>query len=220
MPSQLDGLKVYIATPCNRDIPVPTVVSYLETQEFCLQHGVRVNIGFMPCSLVHHGRALAAKLFLEGDCDLLFFVDSDMAWEPEEFLRLLTHARKYDCVVGIYPRRQDPPGYFVRFVPEAEPNEDGLIEIEATGLGFACIKRAVIQHLAALAPKLRYSGNPAPSPAIFRCDDDGTSARGEDYAFWADVREAGYKIYADTQTNIGHVGQKVYRRIEPNQPAT
>jgi hypothetical protein len=48
-------------------------------------------------------------------------------------------------------------------------------------------------------------------PRIFRCDEEGDEERGEDYAFWSDVRELGYSIHADAQTNLGHVGTKVYQ---------
>jgi hypothetical protein len=77
-------------------------------------------------------------------------------------------------------------------------------------MGFTCIRREVMQHLYVTAPKLIYGGGEE-MPRVFRCDDDGENERGEDYAFFADVREAGYKVYADATVTVGHVGSKVYR---------
>lgn len=211
MPSSLDGLSVLVAMPCVTDPTLPTTISLLDTQEACAQFGVTVDFAFVTGSLVHNARTLAANKFIESNHNRLFWIDADMKWSAVDFMKLLVHSNTHDCVVGIYPRRADPPGYYVKLMDGEEPSKEGLVRIEGTGLGFACIKRGVIVHLANLAPTLRHGPNQEPKPSIFRCDDDGTDVRGEDYAFWADVREAGYKIYADTTIALGHVGRKVYQ---------
>ena len=180
-----------------------------------MKYGVKVEFGFVTCTLVHHARTLLANVFLDRktEFDRIFFIDSDMKWSPVDFMKVLTKTRKHSIVVGIYPRRSDEGGYYVTFTPGTEndpPDDDGLTEIDATGLGFACISREVMECIAASSPKLKYNHATEPMPSIFRMDDDGTMARGEDYAFWADVKEAGYKIMADATVKLGHVGTKVY----------
>ncbi len=209
MPLSPSDMSVYVATPCMSHIPLPTTVSYLETQEECLKRGIKIDIGFVACSIVHHARNALAECFLRGDHKLLFWIDSDMEWHPLHFMRALIHAQKYDCVVGIYPARSDPPHYYVRFPEESEPNDEGLIPILGTGLGFACINRRVMEKLAEDAPLLTFNGRKR--KAIFRFDDLDGESRGEDYAFWADVHKAGFGVWADTQADIGHVGNKIYR---------
>jgi hypothetical protein len=207
------SLSVFIATPStNGQFPIQTLSSYLDTQEACLRYGIKLDFGFATCSLVHHARTLLANTFLgKPEFNRLFWIDSDMQWTSVDFMKVLHHTLKHDCVAGVYPRRIDPTAYHVRFTdPAADPDEDGLVEIDATGLGFACIKRNVMAHLARLAPKLKHGSQEA-APSIFRCDDDGTEARGEDYAFWADVKEQGYKVFADCTLTLGHVGSKVYK---------
>ena len=192
--------------------PLKTVVSYLDTQEACLQHGVKVDFIFTDCSLVHHARTLLGNTFLgKKDFNRLFWIDSDIVWSPVDFMKLVVHSLKYDCVVGIYPRRTDPPGFFVQLIPGEQPNDEGLVEINGTGLGFACIRREVMERLAERVPKLRFFHAKEPTPALFRCDEADGEARGEDYAFWSDVKAMGYKIYADATITLGHVGGKVYR---------
>ena len=51
-----------------------------------------------------------------------------------------------------------------------------------------------------------------PIPSIFRCDDEGGEARGEDFAFFADVRALGYDVCLDPRALLGHVGTKNYKR--------
>jgi len=212
MPLSLKDLKVFVATPCMGTFPVQTLCSYIDTQEECLKAGIDVEFGFASCSLVHQARTLLGWTFLQKDRNRLFWIDSDMQWKAETFIKVLEHSLKHECVVGVYPRRSDPPGYFVRFTdPKKDPDADGLVEIDATGLGFACINRGVMVHLANLAPKLRYPFSTERVPQLFRCDDNGDEDRGEDYAFWSDVKDAGYKIYADCNADLGHVGTKVYR---------
>lgn len=203
-----------VAVPSTRgDFHVSTVNSLLQTQDACHQYGVELEVSFMTGSLVHHARSALAHLFLKGDWSRIFWIDSDIVWEPVAFFKLLVHSLKHDCVVGIYPRRNEgAPGHYMRFAEEGDAtlDDDGLVQITGCGLGFACVRRGVIEHLSKLAPKLKH-GNPEPIPYLFRQDDDGEEARGEDYAFWADVIEAGYKIYADPSVTLGHFGNKVYR---------
>jgi hypothetical protein len=205
---------VFVATPTMGRFPVETVISYLDTQDECRKQGIDIDIGFVSCSLVHHARTLLTDVFMtRKNASHIFWIDSDIQWKPEDFLRILAHAQKHPVVCGVYPRRRDPPAYFIKFPPGTEkdpPRPDGLVEIEATGMGFTCIRREVMQHLYVTAPKLIYGGGEE-MPRVFRCDDDGENERGEDYAFFADVREAGYKVYADATVTVGHVGSKVYR---------
>lgn len=211
-PDALKGLKVFVAMPCLEDPKLFTTMSLLDTQERCRDFGVEVDFGFVTGSLVHHARSLLAKVFIDQGQDYLFWIDADMKWTPGAFLRILLLMQKHDIVLGVYPRRRDGGGYFIEFVdPDAPPDEDGLVEIAHTGMGFSCMRRGVIVHLSNLAPKRKHAHDGEPYPALFRCDDDGTSVRGEDFAFWADCRKAGYKIMADTAADLGHIGTKVYQ---------
>src|SRR3990167_6573228 len=111
MQSSNDDLTVYVATPTASGLfPTQTLCSYLDTQEQCLKYGIRVDFGFVPCSLVHHARTKLANVFLaKKEFSRLFWIDADIQWSPLDFMKVLTHTRKYDCVAGVYPRRADPP---------------------------------------------------------------------------------------------------------------
>ncbi len=206
----LKELSLFIATPCRGEIPLQTVRSYLQTQEECVKRGVKFDFGFSHGGMVHHGRNVLAEKFLQTDASLLFWIDSDVVWEPTDFFRLILHSKKYDCVVGIYPGRKEPLHYFIKFPdPPEQPNDDGLVPILGTGLGFACVNRRVMEALAESAKTLTYCGHKRKS--IFRWDELDGEERGEDYAFWSDVHAHGFKVWADTQASIGHVGYKVFR---------
>lgn len=194
--------------------PLNTLISFLDTQEVARDHGINIDFGFVASSLVHHARVLLSHVFLTKKIEFgrIFWIDSDVTWKPAEFIQLLLWSLKYDCVCGIYPRRSDPPGYFIRYADgNKEPNDDGLVEIAGCGMGFSVVTRDVMQTLADKSPKLLFPGHSEPMPNVFRCDDDGKEVRGEDYVFWDDVRKAGFKVYADTGVSPGHIGNKIYQ---------
>jgi hypothetical protein len=212
MPSSLEGTTVFVAMPCLTDPTLYTTMSLIDTQEACYLNGVKAEFGFATGSLVHHARNILVDAFLKRKESLLFWIDADVKWTPADFWKLIIHSLKHEIVLGVYPRRREPTGYFIQFVdPDKEPDENGLVEIVHTGMGFSCMRRSVVEHMAALAPKLKHGEHGQPIPAIFRQDDDGIGVRGEDYAFWADCREQGYKIMADATICIGHVGRKIYQ---------
>jgi hypothetical protein len=216
----LKDLKVFVAIPSMGAFPLATVLSLLDVQDACFKFGIEVDFGVTSCSLVHHARTLLGNIFLEKkkDFNRIFWFDSDITCTPVDFMKVLTHSTKHDCVVGIYPRRADPPAYYIKITdPDKEPDADGLVEVDGCGLGFACITREAMQELADSRPKVKFFRD-EPCPELFRCDNFEGEARGEDYAFWADMKELGYRIYADATITLGHVGNKIFQcHVWPSQ---
>ncbi len=149
---------------------------------------------------------------MKTDFSHLFWVDSDIVWDEKDFLKLLALGTKMEIVCGAYPVKQDPPIFFMRYGPESEKaNEYGCSVIHGIGMGFSVIQRKVIAELYAKAPKRKYPWCDELVPSVFRCDDEGIEARGEDMAFFSDARDLGYLIHLDPMISLGHIGSKVYR---------
>jgi len=89
-------------------------------------------------------------------------------------------------------------------------NEWGCIPTKGLGLGFSVIARPIIENLAARAPKLRFPGVDEPIPHLFRCDSIGDLFRGEDVAFFSDIRALGHKVWLDPSITLSHIGSKAY----------
>jgi hypothetical protein len=203
-------ISVLVCTPTHRDFHVQTLRSYLETQEACRGLGISIEFNFFVSSLVHHSRSLAAHTFMRSRHNRLFWIDSDIVWRAADFVRLLEHSLKVDCVCAAYPVKREAPAFYVRFTESKELDEDGLISIRGTGLGFCCVARGVIETLTEKAPKLRFTGKPEPMASIFRCDEENGEARGEDMAFFADCLAAGFRVKADPTIQLTHLGVKEY----------
>ncbi len=205
-----------LAMPTHRDIPAATVRSLLETQDSLTRRGIpslmEMQVGG---SIVHHARTKAAWHFLQSEATHLFWVDSDIVWSADDFVRLLAIGTKLACVSGAYPCRAEPMRFFLG-VDQAgkayEANEYGCIPINGLGLGFTVVQREVMERLADIVPRLEYPDiEEGPVPRLFRCDEHEGRARGEDMAFFSDVRALGYQVWLDPSITLGHIGTKEYR---------
>ena len=144
--------------------------------------------------------------------DKLFLIDSDIYWEPTDFLEL--YYSEYDLVSGIYLQadretttilqsvhEDDATALFtLRAVPKDEVFQRPTpFEISGAGLGFMCIKRGVFE--AVERPWFEHKS--------VRKQTSGTEfmveMMSEDISFTRKVREAGFKIYADPRIKVGHV---------------
>jgi hypothetical protein len=210
----LTGLNVFLAMPAHRDIPVDTVASLLETKTIVERNGVPIEI-VIPNggSIIEASRTQCTHLFLQTQCNRLFFVDSDIVWSSKDFIRIMALSTKMDVVMAAYPCKKDPTTFFVNSAKqdEVETNEFGCLPNVGTGLGFCCIQRHVIEKLAEKAPKLKFNNMDGLAAHVFRCDAEDGMFRGEDIAFFSDIMALGINVYLDPTVELGHYGAKIYR---------
>jgi hypothetical protein len=201
------GLSVMIGMPAYAEIPVPTVVSLLGTYHASSTRGVRCEAGIVAgSSVVSWARDQVLDLFLQSDCNRLFWIDSDMAWRPDDFFRLLAHTQAFPVVAAAYPLKDDTARFIVAGI---KPAEHGLLEVDGVGLGFTVMRREVVAAVAAKAPRVRDEVSGREMAAVFRVDCKGVRT-GEDIAFFEDIRACGFKVLVDPAIRLGHIGQKVY----------
>jgi hypothetical protein len=133
-----------LAMPSHRALYPWTVQSLIRTME-----AVASPIHFYGpygCSEVTTARNKTAHAFLQGECEFLFWVDSDMVWHPADFLRVLALTEKLDCVGAAYPMKSEP-ARFCLDLGTAEANGYGCISVNGFGLGFTCVQRKVMEEL-------------------------------------------------------------------------
>lgn len=208
----LSGVSVMLAMPVNRDLPWQTAQSLIETTIVLKDKGIPFDVQLVVgSSIVEVARSKVADAFLKTGHTRLMMLDSDQTWQAKDLVRLLALSTKMDVIVGAYPAKRDPPTFLLS--PEdgaVSSNEWGCIPIKGIGLGFTIVHRRVIEELAADAPKLIFPDTPEPIAHIFRCDTVDGVFRGEDMAFFADVRKLGYEVFMDPTIDVGHVGAKAY----------
>jgi hypothetical protein len=190
-------------------------------------------------SLITRSRSVLVSRFLDNPLAThLMFVDADIAFEPDQFLRLLWLGK--DFAAGAYPLKQIDWRALPRRAVKGEPlaaaglsyvgqictgdelrQEGGFATATYAGGGFQLIKRQVFERLIAAHPELKFKAvhtltNETPTAdhlyALFECAIDPGSGVyvSEDYAFCARWRALGGEIWLDLESRLTHTGTSSY----------
>lgn len=219
-----------IATPVYGGVHPCFVDSLLATQALLPHHGVRSEWAFLAGdSLVPRARnQLAATCLAQAGATHILWIDGDIAWRPEDVLRLLQF--DVDLVCGLYPRKtQHANGPMHRFVFRPLESDDdtapfdqstGLLEIAEAGTGFMLTKRTVYERMIEAYPESRISrsstiedGCPAAMPWLhnfFPVEVVNGELMPEDYSFCRRWRLLGGKVWADPSIKLTHYGAHTY----------
>lgn len=210
----LDNLSVCIGMPSSRDIHPLVVKSMFSTQSMCIKRGIPCHLAMIAGNaIIQWARDEVIDMYLKTDANRLFCIDSDILWEPEDFMRLLALSQKKDIVCGSYPAKKDQPTFYIRYDESGiiEADEYGLIEILGIGLGFTVIRREVIEKISESSPKLYDEISQRKISSIFKIGEYKGSRRGEDMSFFESLIDLGYKVNLDPSIELGHIGTKIYR---------
>lgn len=209
------GLSVAIGIPTGPTLPWVTALSLARTVHACALRGIDITIeSVVGSSIITVARSLVVHRFLQTNKKRLFWIDSDIEWEPEDFLRLLGLSSKMDVVCGAYPIKREGANAFVVLGDDPANrtiNPYGCVKSGGTGLGFCVMTREVVEKIVATKPTIFNQGTGEHMADVFRIDTYEGLLRGEDMAFFADLRALGYEIWIDPTIPLGHVGFKVFR---------
>jgi len=212
-----ENYAVGIGMPCMATIPWQTALSLARTTHLAAAGGVPINLHVVAnSSLVQIARNVILENFLAGQEHFLFWIDSDIVWQPADFVRVLRLTKELGLVSGAYPIKRDPPECIINVTESAPPSQHGCVAIDGMGLGFTCIRRDLIEAFAATKGRMYHAGNGRMILDAFRVDtkthaDGSVHARGEDGAFFDDMRALGHQAWLDPTLSLGHVGAKEYR---------
>jgi len=190
--------KAFVATPAyDGHVLADYAMSLADSVVAAAQCDIAVMASVMGNgAFIEIARNVFVKQFLETDCTHLFFIDADLKWESRAFVGLINANRPVSA--GAYRRRQEPEDYPLHYLEDpAEPGlsiiEGGWIPCDRVATGFLCIRRDVVEAMAAVAPKwkIREQGS---IPALFYTklveqtaepDSDVKGFVGEDFS-WCD----------------------------------
>lgn len=161
-------------------------------------------------SLVHRARMEMTATFLRTAHTHLFWWDADIEASPDDVAAVWN--MQADVGVGCYAMKKRDKQWFAAWKDGALVKDldqfAGPIAVDYAGTGFMCIKREVIETLAARAPT--WQGANGPVPALFMTPITNGCLESEDYFFCRIAREAGFKIMMDPSVRLGHYGQYRY----------
>lgn len=212
-------LSVDIGFPCGPNIPWQTAMSLAKTVKVCTARRVEVGVACIAgSSVVTWARSKVLDTFLQGKASRLFWIDSDIVWEPQDFLRLLALSTKYDVVSATYAQKTDAQTIVIRHedLQTFDISPHGLVKFKGAGLGFTIMTREVAECISASKPLVYDPASEKSIADVFRIDtcDRGNphpDFRGEDMAFFADIYALGFETWLDPTIKLGHVGAREYR---------
>jgi glycosyltransferase involved in cell wall biosynthesis len=220
-------MKVIIATPFYELKGFsPYIQSLQATIRLLTQCGI--DWRFMDLSgdsYVHRARNTMCDVFLQDpDATDLFFIDSDMSWNPEAFVRMCMLPE--EVVGGSYPVKNHWQAWTSLPMPFEENGQhiykgrelgDGTALIEALVIagGFMRLKRSVLEKFRKSYPDLWYrEGSSSPDDPekrftqFFGAEAIDHQFYGEDHMFSKKLREMGTKLYIYPNVDIVHWGYK------------
>lgn len=188
--SKVKAPHVYIATPAyDGKVQVDYAMSVAETCQLATAMGVRITVCIMRNNIfIDHARNHFARLFLETDASHLFFIDSDLKFEPRAVLSLVKS--DFDISAGVYPKRQDGEEYPARFAINPATDgiwtENGWVLCTHVPTGFLCIKRHIIEEMYKEAPEYRCANEDPVKRLFYTYINENQNLVGEDFAFCVD----------------------------------
>ena len=183
---------IFIATPCyGGQLGEPYFRSMMKLAIMCNKYDIPYTISTLANeSLITRGRNTLVSFFMENkEATHLFFVDADIEFEAEDFLRMVAYDKP--ITVGAYPKKainwdsiihaarandsessQTIEGHSSNYVVnfdfirdeqgEKTPQvqiHDNLIKLKDAGTGFMCIKKETIQKMFDKHPDLSYAND-------------------------------------------------------------
>lgn len=202
---------IFLAAPLYENkVHVPFLNGILDTMHWCLTQGFDFQYCFQSGTYLAMNRETLARKFLASKASLLLFVDSDIAFNKDDIIRLI--ASNVDVVSGVYryrvPLKNRHP--VVGKALDGGPidlNGEELQRCEFVPGGMLLIRREVIEKM---YEKHTYIFNQG-----FLNLSDPTSIEkdfeGEDLHFCKNWRGLGGEIFINTKVRVGHIGEYTYQ---------
>jgi glycosyltransferase involved in cell wall biosynthesis len=161
-------------------------------------------------SLIQRSRNSLVKIALNHNFDDLFFIDSDMEWDPEWFFNLLD---SNEDIVGcpVVKKNDEIEGYNVRLLSKnlRYSNSGILIEVDGVGTGFIKLSREALQKLWDVSPPY-FSEDGEENRMIFDIEIKNGTLISEDYVMCNKWKDLGNKIWVNPLNTCNHLGVKKY----------
>lgn len=207
---------ILIATP-GHSLEAQYVKSLTDTIEVLNKKGISYKWLNAYSSLVHNARELTATGGVGknlnpldkgpmGDSvtyNKMFWIDSDIAWSPEDFLKL--YNSKHEIISGVYLLADGTTtsvhnGQFPGGIPINEiKSMTESVEVQSIGFGFVAISSGVFEKMQ--RPWFGHYPQRIPLPNNSSIE----TYLGEDISWCINAKNSGAKIYLDPTVQVGHM---------------
>ena len=222
-------MKVVFAIPAlTGEVKTLCHQSLVATYRVLQQAGIEYEEFFVEnCPYLPVARATLVAMFMQDPANTdLFFVDSDVGFDPDGAVKILQ--RPEGIVAGIYPLKRDfPHGYPVEVrLVDGKPfgiriggEREYLVEANFLPTGFMRCKRIVFEAMAKAYPELKYEQSVVEVMGsgiteaydFFGMGAFGRKFRTEDFAFCQRWRDINGRLWIMPDIDFQHVGSKAYK---------
>lgn len=209
-------IKVLLAAPSyDGRFDVRFLDSLINTIQLCDQYNIKI-LPYFLCydSLIQRARNDYFSVAYNSKVDVMFFIDSDIGWNPNDFVKLVLSEK--DMIGGTYRKKTDEEELYAFKALENNINfnlniqDDGLLEVQGLGCGFLKLSKRCIKLLFE-NEKEYYNGEKGAIKNVCDCvinkNNDFVS---EDIILGFKWTDLGEKLYLDTTIKLVHVGNKAY----------
>jgi len=210
-----EKLKILICIPSfDTKIHLETISSIISVRDILLSNGIQTNMMWVRDSLITRGRNKLVSHFLKTDCTHLFFIDADISFKPDDFIRVLLFNKPIAC--SPYPIKRDTPiedgdasmGWCLNFPLgkyDHSKNDDGFKQCDYAGTGFMCIKKEVFKTILKKYPSIEYK-----SDVVAHINNKTKSHKGNtEYAFF-DCGIQGQGVLEDKDNTKRYLSEDYY----------
>ncbi len=152
---------------------------------------------------------LSSNAFLQSKFDSIFYIDTDIVFEPKHVAMLLEH--DLPIVAGIYPMKKpglEFPMVALKNNPRPFDKKDtALCEVQCVPRGFTLIHRNVFEAIAWKVKKYRSLLSGRDEYEFWRNQPGGHS---DDFNFCDIYRSVGGRVFVDQRCTTQHCGNIVY----------
>lgn len=202
-------VRVLVSMPSSQSIPIYTTKSLMEWQRVRKYPSI---FQFKIDTYIDKARNEAVWEAVAHKATHLMFIDSDMSFPSNGVDHLIEQEK--DIIGGLYYGRllpkpmafhQNQDKTVVNLDPE---KEKGNVEVDFVGTGFMLINMKVFQFLEPPFFKITYDG-----AEFGMTENNKTSpAFGEDVYFCLKAKKHGFKVWCNTDLDLGHIGPKIFTK--------
>jgi hypothetical protein len=190
--------------------------SLINTIELCNQNNIKI-LPYFLCydSLIQRARNDYFFVAYNTGVDALFFIDSDIGWNPEDFVKLVLSNK--DMIGGTYRKKTEEEELYAVKVLGKKENEwnlniddNGLLSVQGLGCGFLKLSKRCVKMLYETEKKF-YTSEKGTIKNICDCVvNEDNQFVSEDIIMGFKWTSLGEKVYLDTNINLVHVGHKAF----------
>ena len=233
-------ISIFVSTPCyDSMMTMQYTISLLKLITFLNKNNINYLIDFIGNeSLIPRARNKSLNRFIKSNCTHLFFIDSDIEFDPNAFIELLEFDK--DVVCGAYARKgynwnklifslqhesnskENLCSRGLDFTYNAKHDSEGkiikqnnFIKVTNASTGFMLIKRDIIEKLCNIHKELEYKSDEMTKDdemliGLFHCIIVNKQYLSEDYSFCHRVNKAGGEVWINVSNNINHIGKHIF----------